>query len=265
MKMRILSLLICLFLFGGVTQGLCGDAPDNNAPVALSDFDDEDFLDAFDDEDAPVAQGVADPLYYLNYTMYVFNDVLYFYAMKPIARGYRAVTPTVVRRGIRNFFHNLGFPIRLVNNLLQGQIRFACDEVGVFMVNSTVGGLGFWQVAQNYMDLDTHDEDLGQTLGKWSLGEGIYLVLPILGSSSLRDGVGAVGDHFLTPGTYLLPMEANLGLGAWEAVNGTSFRIGDYEALKAASLDPYQALKNAYIQRRRAMVANLKQKEDKPI
>ena len=263
MKKSLVPLLISFLLLSYVAPGFCTQPIGNESPTMILDSEDDEFLDAFDDGEPVSDSSVSDPLYYLNYSMYAFNDLLYFYALKPVARGYKFVVPTVVRKGVRNFFHNIAFPIRLVNNLLQGQVRFACDEVGVFLVNTTAGGLGFWQVAQNYMDLDTHNEDLGQTLGKWQLGEGIYLVLPFLGPSSFRDSIGTVGDYFLTPGTYVLSTEVNAGVSGLEAVNGTSFRIGDYEALKAASLDPYQALKNAYIQRRRAMVDNLEEKKEK--
>lgn len=225
-------------------------------PDAVSGGDtdpDDDLFDAFE-EDAHDASGVADPIYYFNYAMYTVNDRLYFYALKPLARGYKAVVPTPARRGIRNFFHNLLFPVRFVNNLLQGKLHQASDEIGIFFVNSTAGILGFNQVAQKHLDMHTKTEDLGQTLGTYRITEGFYLVLPFFGPSTLRDTVGRAGDYFITPLNYVEPWELDTGLGILDIVNRTSFRIGDYEDMKAASLDPYTAMKNAYIQNRRSQV-----------
>jgi phospholipid-binding lipoprotein MlaA len=225
-------------------------------PDAVSGGDtdpDDDLFDEFEDDTQDAAQ-VADPIYYFNYAMYTVNDRLYFYALKPLARGYKAVVPTPARRGIRNFFHNLLFPVRFVNNLLQGKLHQASDEIGIFFVNSTAGILGFNQVAQKHLDMHTKTEDLGQTLGTYRITEGFYLVLPFFGPSTLRDTVGRAGDYFITPLNYVEPWELDTGLGILDIVNRTSFRIGDYEDLKAASLDPYTAMKNAYIQNRRSQV-----------
>ena len=213
----------------------------------------DDLFDAFED-DAQDASQVADPIYYFNYAMYTVNDRLYFYVLKPLASGYKAVVPTPARRGVRNFFHNLLFPVRFVNNLLQGKLHQASDEIGIFLVNTTAGVLGFNQVAQKHLDMHTKTEDLGQTLGTYHITEGFYLVLPFFGPSTLRDTVGRAGDSFITPLNYAEPWELAWGLRMLNTINQTSFRIGDYEDLKAASLDPYTAMKNAYIQNRRSQV-----------
>lgn len=211
------------------------------------------LMDEYEDatEETP---SVADPIYYFNYAMYAFNDTLYFYALKPIARGYKAITPLPVRNGINNFFHNLMFPVRFVNNLLQGKLVQASDEIGIFLVNSTVGILGFNQFAQKHLNMKTNTEDLGQTLGSWSIGDGFYLVLPILGPSTLRDALGRVGDSFATPVNYVEPWELYWGMMGTDKINQTSFRIGDYEALKQASLDPYVAIRNGYLQHRKTQI-----------
>jgi phospholipid-binding lipoprotein MlaA len=211
------------------------------------DFDD-DLMDEFETDQDQIT--ISDPLYYFNYAMYSFNDVFYLYLFEPLAKGYKAVTPTTFRKGVKNFFHNLLFPVRFVNNLLQGEIADAGSEVGIFLVNSTAGVLGFGQVAQNSLDMQTKDEDLGQTFGAWGIGNGFYLVLPILGPSSLRDTVGLVGDSFLKPVYYLDPWELSLGVNAYERLNKTTFYIGDYKALKDAAIDPYAAFRDAYIQNR---------------
>ena len=229
-------------------------AMDNAQTQAV--LEDDDFEDDFDTEfeTSENQEKVSDPLYYFNYGMYVFNDKLYYYGLKPVAQGYKAVVPVPARKGLRNFFHNLMFPVRFVNNVLQADMGSAAEEVGIFVVNSTAGVLGFYEFAQNHMDMYTEDEDFGQTLGVWKVPEGCYLVLPFFGPSSFRDAVGEVGDFFLDPLHYLDTWEAALGATALDTINEVSFRIGDYEAITEASLDPYQAIKSGYIQRRRAQV-----------
>jgi len=213
---------------------------------------DEDLFDDFDD--IVQTENIPDPLYYFNYAMYRFNDVLYFAALKPLATGYKAITPNFVRTGSFNFFHNLLFPVRFVNNILQGKIQEAGTEVGIFLINSTIGIAGFVQVAQDEFNLYTSNEDLGQTLGSYSIGNGFYLVLPIFGPSTLRDTVGNIGDYFLTPINYVEPDYLKYGIKTFDVINSTSFRPGDYEALKKAALNPYIALKNAYIQNRQGKI-----------
>jgi phospholipid-binding lipoprotein MlaA len=217
-------------------------------------FTEEDFFgDDFSDDPAG---SVADPFYYFNYAMYVVNDNLYYYVLKPVAKGYKTVLPQKARKGIRNFFYNLMFPIRFVNNLLQWELEQASDEFGIFLVNSTAGILGFNQVAQKYLDMHTENEDLGQTLGTYGIKEGFYLVLPVLGPTTLRDAIGRVGDYFvLDPLNYVSPWELELAMDALDIVNRTSFRIGEYERVKDAALDPYAAFKDAYIQHRRMQVS----------
>ena len=209
----------------------------------------EDLFGEYDTE-IQDAQMVADPIYYFNLAMFTFNDYLYFYGLKPVAQGYKAVVPTPVRKGVNNFFNNLLFPVRFVNNLFQGKFESAENEFLACFVNTTLGVLGFNDFAQKYMDIRLENEDLGQTLGSYKIGNGFYLVLPLLGPSTLRDVVGSVGDMFIMPGTYIEPWQLKWGMKGVDTVNSVSFRIGDYEALKDAALDPYIALRNAYIQNR---------------
>jgi phospholipid-binding lipoprotein MlaA len=242
--------------FQPADSAISGAAPDTRSLLIASaetSQPDEDLFEAdLSDEYADSAESkhIADPLYYFNYAMYWFNDTLYFAALKPIARGYKAILPEDVRQCFSNFFHNLLFPVRLVNNVFQGKIKEAGTEIEIFVVNSTAGILGFGQAAQNVFNLKTSNEDLGQTLGTYGIGNGFYLVLPVLGPSSFRDTIGLVGDAFLTPVNYVEPWELAYGIKAHDAVNDLSFRLGDYEALKAAALDPYVAIRNAYVQNR---------------
>jgi phospholipid-binding lipoprotein MlaA len=233
---------------GGYLFAQASTPPDNTEAV-----DDDDFDDDFDDEDTQRVE-IADPLYYFNYAMYGFNDFFYLSLFEPLAKGYKSITPTPVRIGIKNFFHNLLFPVRFVSNILQFELSDACREVGIFAVNTTIGFLGFGQVAQHYYDWHTADEDLGQTLGRWGFDNGLYIVWPILGPSSLRDTIGMVGDSFLTPLNYVEPWELSTGIKGIDLVNSASFRIGAYSALVDSAIDPYEAIKDAYIQTRQGMV-----------
>ncbi len=250
---KFLSLILLIFIVSissvPVTAGQGGAAqtPEENTEIS------EDFFDEYTAGN-PDVQMVADPIYYFNYAMFTFNDYLYFYGLKPVAQGYKAIVPTPARKGVSNFFNNLLFPVRFVNNLLQGKFEAAGTEFSAFFVNSTLGLLGFNDFAQKYMGVRLQDEDLGQTLGSYKIGDGFYLVLPVLGPSTLRDTVGQVGDMFITPVTYVEPWELLWAMRGVDTVNRTSFRIGDYEALKDAALDPYIAVRNAYIQSRRARI-----------
>jgi phospholipid-binding lipoprotein MlaA len=214
----------------------------------------DDGLDLWDEETEEEVVVVADPLAPWNRVIFQFNDRVYFWVLKPVARGYRAVIPTPVRSGIRNFFHNLTMPIRMVSCILQGKGRAASAELTKFLINSTVGVLGFGNPAKRWPELNPSEEDLGQTLGTYGIGDGFYIVWPILGPSTLRDSVGMIGDWFLNPVSYVDPTEAYLAITAAETVNQTSFRIGDYESLKEAAIEPYTAFRNAYIQYRKKKV-----------
>jgi phospholipid-binding lipoprotein MlaA len=236
-----------------------------NTPATASDaaanpYSDESTakLDALLDEDYAQAQTnatrIADPLEPVNRVFFVFNDKLYFYVLKPTAKVYNAVTPELLRIGVKNAFHNLRYPIRLVSCLLQGKGGDALRETGAFLLNSTLGMLGLFDLAKNHESLKTHDEDLGQTFGAWGAGHGFYLVLPVLGPTSLRDGVGDVGDSFLDPVTYVTPWENSLEIKGYDKFNNVALTLGDYEAIKEAAIDPYIAVRDAYAQHREVEV-----------
>ena len=229
----------------------------NTTKSELGEFEEDssdEELEFFGEDTDEEGVQVADPLSPFNRAMFHFNDKLYFWALKPISRGYKVVVPTPVRSGIKNFFHNLTMPIRMVSCLLQGKGREASAELSRFLINSTVGILGFGNPAKRWPELNPSEEDLGQTLGRYGIGNGFYIVWPFLGPSTLRDSVGMVGEWFLNPVSYVEPNERYLGVRAIDTVNATSFRIGDYESLKEAAIDPYIALRNGYIQLRKRKV-----------
>jgi phospholipid-binding lipoprotein MlaA len=222
--------------------------------------DDLDFWDETAEED--VIQ-VADPLAPVNRIMFHFNDKLYFWVLKPVAKGYKAVTPNFVRIGVRNFFHNLAAPIRMANCILQGKPHTAEVEFARFLINTTVGGLGFADVAKNNPKFaKPPEEDLGQTLATYGIGNGFYIVWPILGPSTLRDSAGILGDRFLNPITWAdIPIEEAVGATVFKTVNETSFRIGDYESVKDAAIQPYEAFRDAYLQYRKKKAENKEEGE----
>ncbi len=225
-------------------------------PVASSaDPEDEFEGDPFEDEFEQEAVQVADPLSYWNRAMFHFNDKLYFWALKPLAQGYKAITPDLFRIGIKNFFHNITAPVRLVNCILQGKGDDAVNEFARFVINTTVGVLGFGNPADHIPQCaPPSEEDLGQTLARYGIGNGFYIVWPVLGPSTLRDTFGMVGDFFLKPVSYVETTEASIAIWSLDKLNETSFRIGDYESLKKAAIDPYLAIRNVYIQYRNTQI-----------
>lgn len=194
---------------------------------------------------------IADPLEPFNRAMYHVNDKLYFWVLKPVAQEYGKVVPEAARVSVSNFFTNLAFPIRFVNCLLQANFTGAASELGRFTVNTLWGVGGLLDPASSKdIDLSRQDEDLGQTLGSYGLGQGFFITWPLLGPSSLRDTVGSVGDGFLSPSSYVSPWYASAGISVYDKVNDVSLRIGDYESLTEAAIDPYVAIRDAYVQYR---------------
>jgi len=210
----------------------------------------EDDFDLLEEEFAEGMVEVADPLEGLNRIMFGINDILYFWVAKPVTQVYKGVVPEPVRISVDNFFHNLTTPIRFVNCHLQGKVYSADIELKRFLINTTSGILGFGDPARDKKGLEPVEEDLGQTLAVHGFGNGFYMVLPLLGPSTLRDSLGLVGDQFLNPVRYVEPWEVSIGISGARAVNEDSFHIGEYETFKSSAIDPYVAMRQAYIQYR---------------
>ncbi|RJP17930.1 MAG: VacJ family lipoprotein [Deltaproteobacteria bacterium] len=191
----------------------------------------------------------------VNRAFFVFNDRLCFWLLKPAARGYSFVVPEPARIVIRNALANVMMPVRLVNSLLQGKVRGAGRELARFTINSTIGMGGLFDTAKNDWDIAVSEEDTGQTLGTYGLGHGAYLVLPFLGPSSLRDAAGLGGDSLLNPLNVLVDFRTAVAIRAGQAVNDTSLRIGEYEDIKAAAVDPYLAVRDGYVQYRKGQLS----------
>ncbi|MDY0132705.1 MAG: VacJ family lipoprotein [Desulforegulaceae bacterium] len=229
-------------------------------------FSDEELLDddLFEDSFVKSSQSPTlvkkdyDPIEPVNRAIFNFNDKTYIYVFTPIGKGYEKVTPRFARTGIRNFFSNLHSPLRVVNSLLQGKIKNAGKETGKFFVNTFLGFLGFIDSASSIEGLNPSEEDLGQTLGKWGIGNGPYLVLPFIGPSTLRDTIGMTGEFYINPVYYARDFNSKEKLirDGTEALNSLPNSMELYKTLKDSALDPYTAAKNAYIQIRDEKVKN---------
>jgi len=222
----------------------------------LDDYQDiEEPAPAKENEKENEKATIADPLEPFNRAMFQFNDKLYFWVMKPIAQGYSKVVPEKARVSVGNFYTNLSFPIRFVNSLLQANFERAASELGRFIIN-TVWGIGglLDPAASKEIDLKKQKADFGQTLGVYGVGQGFYIHWPVFGPSSPRDTVGMVGDTFLYPSVYFGAWEVWAGSRVIERTNDASLHIGDYEAMKEAAIDPYVAVRDAYVQYRLKMI-----------
>jgi phospholipid-binding lipoprotein MlaA len=187
-----------------------------------------------------------------NRSVYAFNKTLDHAILRPVARGYVKVTPQPVRRGITNFFANIDYPITIINDALQGKVRDSLRDVARFGINTVVGVGGLFDPATHW-GFERHDEDFGQTLGKWGVHSGPYLMLPIFGPSTVRDAPAKVIDHFTTPRTYLLSTNADLGLSVVGVVDKRAGLLNTDEMIDNA-YDPYAFLRNAWLQRREYQV-----------
>jgi phospholipid-binding lipoprotein MlaA len=193
--------------------------------------------------------GESDPLEPVNRGLFWFNDGLDRVLFEPLAIGWTWITPEVFRTRLEKFFDNLRFPIRFVNNLFQLEIKQTGRELGRFVVNSTVGFVGFFDPGTGW-GLEKRETDFGLTLGRWGVSSGPYLMIPLLGPSSVRDGFGRIVDaplHVTFWLWYLRPPEL---------VNSRALLLDDIRELRRASLDYYLSVRNAYAQLRRAQVAN---------
>jgi phospholipid-binding lipoprotein MlaA len=219
-----------------------GEAPADSLTESNSIYDEEPVV--------PNVEQIPDRVEGLNRAIFKFNDGVYRFVLRPISKGYARVVPAPVRRGISSFFHNLGFPTRFAGNVLEGKIHDAGVETGRFVVNS-VTSLGFVATADRIPALQEKPSDLGQAFGTWGIGHGTYLILPVLGPSSLRDGVGyGLSAAYLDPIDYLDEWETRTGARVVNIVNESPELMDRYDQLKQAALDPYVALRDAYSARR---------------
>lgn len=173
--------------------------------------------------------------------------------LKPVAEGYDKVTPDPVKTGIGNFFGNLADVWIAVNNLLQGKLTDGVSDVGRFLVNSTVGILGLVDVASE-IGLDKHDEDFGQTLGYWGVGDGPYLFWPVIGPRNVRDTVGFVVDASADPVGHLEDVSVRNTLIGVRLIDFRASLLPADKVVEEAAFDKYNYLRNAYFQNRRSVI-----------
>jgi phospholipid-binding lipoprotein MlaA len=195
-----------------------------------------------------------DPLETVNRGVFRFNDAVDNAVTKPIAKGYKAVTPDPIRIVVTNFFSNFLDVTTTINDLLQAKVSRGASDAGRVLINSTIGFFGVFDVATR-LGLERHSEDFGQTLGVWGVQSGPYLVLPFLGPSSFRDAVGWVGDYFTDPEFYLFPHPPGdwLVLGV-RVVNTRSNLLGADQFFEVAAVDRYAFLRDGFLQMRRNQI-----------
>jgi len=221
------------------------DAPKGNG------FEDDPFA-----EDEKNVEAVSDPLErWYNRPVYVFNDHFYEYFLRPVTQTYKDFLTENLRIMIRNLFHTVTFPARLVSSLLQLKFEKAGTVVGRVLINCTLGFACMVDVAKEGFGIEPVDEDFGQVLGFYGIPSGPYLVLPLLGPSSARDGVGKAVDALMNPLFWLIPdFTTGAGVTSEQVVNETSFYLDDIKALKEGAIDPYISFRDFYNQRRKVLI-----------
>jgi len=216
--------------------------------------------DTFAPDEADATPAVPDPLYRWNKFWFGFNDFFYARLMRPLANGYTCIMPKPARTGLSNAYNNFTFPIRFINALLQLNFTKASREFGRFMINSTFGIGGLMDLAKSDPNLQPGNEDFGQTLGHYGMGDGFYIVWPFIGPSTLRDSIGLAGDAAANPltwlfGSWAIPHDAPPWYWAYIIKGGDVFNrlpdtLENYDAVTKPAIEPYTAVKDAYIQYR---------------
>jgi phospholipid-binding lipoprotein MlaA len=210
------------------------------------------------DEYATTAD-ISDPLQPLNRATFWVNDKLYTFILRPLSKGYELILPRPVRKGIDNAFENVKYPVRVVNCTLQGKFKRAGQETGKFVVNSVAGVGGIFRPAESIPGLaNLPDEDTAQTFGKWGIPHGPYLVLPLLGPSSLRDTVGLAGDYALNPVNWpYLWWYGDRSKHDWviipplsNTLRSAPAQLSKYDTVTKDAVDPYLSARSAYSQNR---------------
>ena len=199
------------------------------------------------------SEGVNDPLEGYNRAMYQFNDMVDRAITKPAAKGYDAIVPDPISQGISNFFSNLNEITVILNDLLQLKFGQAFHDTGRFVLNSTVGFAGLFDVA-GYAGYEAHNEDFGQTLGVWGIEPGPYFVLPFFGPRNFRDTFGLIGDAYTDPVNYVDDVSTRNTLYGVRIVDNRANLLSVEKVLDEAALDEYSYVRDAYLQRRLDLV-----------
>ncbi|MGE0824761.1 MAG: VacJ family lipoprotein [Candidatus Binatia bacterium] len=207
----------------------------------------------------PLPPPAPDPLEWFNQPMFEFNLKLDDYVLRPVANAYDFVMPKAGQRGVQRFFRNLGVVERFANNLFQGKLPQAGTEVGRFVINTTIGGVGFLDVADEWLGWKESSEDFGQTLAVYGVDSGPYLVLPFFGPSNIRDTVGRVADGAMNPMNYFLStlevFAIRGGVTTADTVNYRALNPELFEDADRYAVDLYGAVQDGYAQRRDQQIA----------
>ena len=230
---------------------------------ALNVFAQETFLseEDFYEQEVDELSNIFDPFESVNRYSFQFNDFVYHNILQLLADRYKAVTPDSIEEGTSKFFLNLNYPVRLSSNLIQGRLREMWVETARFVINTTIGFGGLASPADNIEGLSAiKSEDLGQAFGAIGIGEGPYLVIPLLGPSNLRDLGGLIGNRAVNPIKEPFSLidkcdwEYRLSVSGLDFINSSSGLLQQYNQLKGGAIDPYSSLKNGYTQYRRAAI-----------
>ena len=253
--MRISKKILAALLFILISMSVYGTESDN-VNTSSEDFETSNYEDE-----------IYDPIEKVNRAIFSFNNIADIIILEPVAKGYKNL-PSPIQSGVSNFIDNLKMPLVIVNQLLQGQGKNAAESTGRFIVNSTAGLLGIIDVADN-IGLEKKQEDFGQTLATWGVGDGFYVVLPIFGPSNLRDSAGMILTYVTDPinayaisedETWILPVRT-----ATNAIDQRSRIIDEVNALRDNSLDYYAAVRSSYYQNRKAAILNIDDDTQTPL
>ena len=196
-----------------------------------------------------------DPWEKFNEKMFSFNYGFDKRIFKPAAKGYNAITPDIVQQMIDNAFTNLNMPSRFVNKVLQWKLKGAAIEMGRFLINSTLGIGGLFDVAKQEFTLQPQKADFGQTLGKWGIGPGPYLVLPFMPPMTVRDGIGFAVDGAMNPLSYYIPFFPDrFAMRAGDQLNDRSLNLDLFQGFEDTTIDLYSSVRNGYLQRRDRLI-----------
>ncbi len=256
---RSLRVLIALPYFRPDSDGASSRPVEEKPSGDLDTHDDEKILlmdetvveSTFEDPFATESEPVQDPWEPFNSTVFTVNYNIDRYALKPVARVYSGLVAPDLQDSLGNAFDNLGFASRFLNNIFQGKFSRAGTEMQRFLLNSTLGVAGLFDVAKYMFGIEAPPvEDTGQTLAVYGVNSGPYMVLPLLPPMTVRDAVGYAGDIFMNPVNYFIPFTPNLGLNAGDRVNDRAINLDTFEGLEESTIDLYGAVRSGYLDRR---------------
>lgn len=243
-KVLCVLVFVCSFMFADILDGEVGGVMTSKS---------EHYSTNTLNKDMVYNAQVYDPLEGYNRVMTAVNGAFYDYVLYPVTFGYDYVVPDPIQGAFLNFFDNILYPVRLVNNLLQGDFSGMWVETKRFAINTTIGFVGFSDAATMHFDMPRSSEDFGQTLGAWGVPSGPHIVWPLIGHSNIRDTFGLVGDYFANPVSYIDDDATRVGINVGKEVNEFSLSLDEYNLLKK-EMDPYAFSRNLYfLQREQAI------------